>query len=556
MDQVQEETNAVGHKQAQEDDHSVEKANIEVYFRLRPMNKLELSRRSRHCVKILSSESREKARVTIDSPLDGTFNFDFDRVFDEFEIGRRVYDEAASPLAKKLLKGFNTSLILYGQSGSGKTTSLAGSRAFNFDQNSNLYNNKDDGKIEDDEEGIMGMFICDIFKLMHDSGQEIEFTVRVSFIEIYLESINDLLSESNRFLKIKTRFGKQDTHRSGDTIDEIEGLTEVCCLRASDVMALYNRGQASQLIRERRNQTVAAKSNKVFTIKIEQKNIITKRKIASKMMVVDTSGSENNTNGDSIRSGEGPSRQLEKALLNRSHFALDRVVALLGNSNPDVTGLGSESACHQSKLTSILMNSMGANCFTTFLLTASPASYNINATLATAKFGERVSRVTNFPIINIEPSPEESQEELTRSKKAQAELLALVKLAKSETQMNKDTSELLKSAAWKKLSDLCERKESSLTEDQTRDESYAVLDANEELKRAHEKIEVLQNTLSEMISSRDTAQTMADKVGQDFLLLRNESQQTLQAKKEEWVVAICSTRRNTKSETATKWTCT
>ena len=80
MDQVQEETNAVGHKQAQEDDHSVEKANIEVYFRLRPMNKLELSRRSRHCVKILSSESREKARVTIDSPLDGTFNFDFDRV--------------------------------------------------------------------------------------------------------------------------------------------------------------------------------------------------------------------------------------------------------------------------------------------------------------------------------------------------------------------------------------------------------------------------------------------------------------------------------------------
>ena len=79
MDQVQEETIAAGHK-AQEDDHSVEKANIEVYFRLRPMNKLELSRRSRHCVEISSSDSRENDRVTIDSPLDGTFDFDFDRV--------------------------------------------------------------------------------------------------------------------------------------------------------------------------------------------------------------------------------------------------------------------------------------------------------------------------------------------------------------------------------------------------------------------------------------------------------------------------------------------
>lgn len=80
MDQVQEETNAVAHKQAQEDDHSVEKANIEVYLRLRPMNKLELSRRSRHCVEISSSEYREKGRVTIDSPLEGTFSFDFERV--------------------------------------------------------------------------------------------------------------------------------------------------------------------------------------------------------------------------------------------------------------------------------------------------------------------------------------------------------------------------------------------------------------------------------------------------------------------------------------------
>ncbi len=55
-------------------------SKVKVFLRMRPMNKLELSRRSKHCVQISSFNNRSKGRVHIDSPLEGEYAFNFDRV--------------------------------------------------------------------------------------------------------------------------------------------------------------------------------------------------------------------------------------------------------------------------------------------------------------------------------------------------------------------------------------------------------------------------------------------------------------------------------------------
>ena len=90
--------------------------NIKVCLRLRPINKLEESRRSRHCVQV----HPEQTSLTVDSPLEGEYDFSFDKVFSEDCTQQTVYDFVGSNVASDLLDGLNCAVIAYGQTGTGK----------------------------------------------------------------------------------------------------------------------------------------------------------------------------------------------------------------------------------------------------------------------------------------------------------------------------------------------------------------------------------------------------------------------------------------------------
>lgn len=61
---------------AQSDNDKMKDKRIHVYLRLRPMNKLEASRRSRDCIEV----HNDNQTLTVDSPLEGEYEFSFDRV--------------------------------------------------------------------------------------------------------------------------------------------------------------------------------------------------------------------------------------------------------------------------------------------------------------------------------------------------------------------------------------------------------------------------------------------------------------------------------------------
>jgi len=186
--------------------------NIRVCLRFRPMNMLEKNRRSRNCVEVYPPGIYGSTELTVDSPLEGEYDFNFDQVFESDASQSTVYEHAGAPLAKKLVEGRNCALIAYGQSGSGKTHTMMGDHFVDSEKeedvdhlessNSEIKSDDKTRKAMDENAGIIPRITKEIFEEMNNSSASIEFTVRVSYIEIYLEQIRDLLNPSNNFLKI------------------------------------------------------------------------------------------------------------------------------------------------------------------------------------------------------------------------------------------------------------------------------------------------------------------------------------------------------------------
>lgn len=103
--------------------------------------------------------------------------FTYDSVYGEDSTQRGVYDESAFPLVESVMQGFNGTIFAYGQTGCGKTHTMLGVKG-----------NKE-------ENGIIPKAFDHIFGYFDDAiNMRKKFLIRCSYLEIYNESIRDLLS--------------------------------------------------------------------------------------------------------------------------------------------------------------------------------------------------------------------------------------------------------------------------------------------------------------------------------------------------------------------------
>lgn len=86
---------------------------------------------------------------------------------------------------ESVLEGFNGTILAYGQTGSGKTHTMNGPDIGNEEQ-----------------KGIIPRIVGGVFQKIESAPEEVEFTVRVSMIEIYNEKIRDLIDIKKTNLKI------------------------------------------------------------------------------------------------------------------------------------------------------------------------------------------------------------------------------------------------------------------------------------------------------------------------------------------------------------------
>ncbi|KAL8718829.1 MAG: hypothetical protein Q9225_004092 [Loekoesia sp. 1 TL-2023] len=304
--------------------------------------------------------------------------FTFDRVFDTQSRQTDVFDFSIRPTVDDILNGYNGTVFAYGQTGAGKSYTMMGA------------------DIDDEEQkGIIPRIVEQMFESILRSPGNIEYTVRVSYMEIYMEKIRDLLVPQNDNLPV---------HEEKSRGVYVKGLLEIYVSSVQEVYEVMRRGGAARATAATNMNQESSRSHSIFVITITQKNVETGSAKSGQLFLVDLAGSEKV--GKTGASGQ----TLEEAKkINKSLSALGMVI----NSLTD--GKSTHIPYRDSKLTRILQESLGGNSRTTLIINCSPSSYNDAETISTLRFGVRAKAIKNKAKINAELSPLELKQLLKKA---------------------------------------------------------------------------------------------------------------------------------------------
>jgi kinesin family member 5 len=399
------------------------------------------------------------------------------QVFEEDATQEEVYTNALAEIPEKLMAGFNCTVIAYGQTGSGKTHTMMGAngasegmlqhtkrmKAAAAANDPSIHSLQDgssvsqsvaesldgeqkvDGPIDPEDEGMIARTVAHLFDEMKKATPTTEFVVRCSYIEIYLEKVLDLLHpQGGESVSLTVENESDSAAGVGDNKVpnvRIAGAAELCCFDVSDVCALLARGNACRTMSATEMNTDSSRSHAIFVMRIEQMDRATNRTTFSTLHMIDLAGSELAANsGGGPRANTSSALQIEAKMINKSLTALQKMVqAQVENQRGAEIKLNATSRL--SKLTRLLRPSFGGNCLTTIILTASPSSYNIGETISSIRFGQRCRKVMNQPAENTDVSAKIYRDKLAECEQKNTDALALIRtLAKKcqTLQVNSD----------------------------------------------------------------------------------------------------------------------
>ena len=382
--------------------------------------------------------------------------FTFDHIFDQESNQLEVYTKAAKPSIKSLFEGYNSTILAYGQTGTGKTYTMEGITSTPFD----------------DKRGIVPRVVEDIFSFIdnyENKNGEIKFLIRTSYLQIYNEFISDLLIPERKNLSIR------EDKKKGIFV---EGLSEWIVNSPNDIYTLLQKGAENRAIASTSMNEISSRSHAIFVIILEQNVLdenINIRKI-SKLNLVDLAGSERTK----VTGAKG--KQLEESKkINKSLSALGNVI----NALTDIKGNINHIPYRDSKLTRLLEDSLGGNCITTLITMISPCQNFINETLSSLALAKRAKKIKNRPIINGEIK----HQSLMKQYEIQLQNLRN-ELAKKEEMLN--NNDLLK-----QINQLNEDKNNIIKQLELTSQKY--LKEKNEKKDLEKKIEMIQKNYEENI---------------------------------------------------------
>ncbi|KAJ1634643.1 P-loop containing nucleoside triphosphate hydrolase protein [Pavlovales sp. CCMP2436] len=315
-----------------------------------------------------------------------SYTFQFDRCFGTDSSQAEVYKRTAQPAVNAMLEGFNATVIAYGQTGAGKTFTMEGIPG------------------DREQRGITPRAFEGIFEHIRTCADPSKIVVRASYLQIYNESISDLLCPTPERIGLAVR---EDRLRGL----HVEGLSHKVVESMADVDLLLVAGQSARATGLTRLNEFSSRSHAVVLVVVEQASGLSRPARVGKLNLVDLAGSERLSN-----SGESSGIRLEESKqINKSLSALGNVVAALSER---ATG---RSRVHipyrDSKLTRLLEDSLGGKCKTTMIALVSPAASAFSESLSTLKFATRAKTVRNSPTVNVGDAV--TQDALHRSLEAQ-----------------------------------------------------------------------------------------------------------------------------------------
>merc|ERR1712223_86558 len=336
--------------------------NIRVVCRFRPLNTSEEKAGSKFVVKFPSGADYQCVSI-------GGKTYLFDKVLKPNITQEQVYFAAAKSIVKDVLMGYNGTIFAYGQTSSGKTHTM-------------------EGVIGDPGlQGVIPRIVNDVFNHIYSMEENLEFHIKCSYFEIYMDKIRDLLDPSKVNLAV---------HEDKNKSVYVKGATERFVSSPEEVLEVIEEGKSNRHVAVTNMNEHSSRSHSVFLINVKQENLENQKKLSGKLYLVDLAGSEKVS-----KTGAEGSVLDEAKNINKSLSALGNVIAALADGNK------SHIPYRDSKLTRILQESLGGNAKTTIVICASPASFSESETKSTMDFGKRAKTIKNVIAVNEEPTAEE-----------------------------------------------------------------------------------------------------------------------------------------------------
>eukprot|EP00039_Didymoeca_costata_P017462 m.324147 g.324147 ORF g.324147 m.324147 type:complete len:898 (-) comp16540_c10_seq17:239-2932(-) len=326
------------------------KGNIRVFGRLRPI--IEEDGKGKQAEMVCTHDKTDDQLIHVLN--NGKMSkFELDTVFSP-ESQQEDVHKACADLIVSVIDGYNVCIFAYGQTGSGKTFTMEGSKS---------------------NPGLNKRALAHLFGVAEEKKGDWSYEFEVSVMEIYNEKLRDLFNKDKKAAALEIKHGKSGPH--------VPGLITRPVRNSEEVVEYFNEAKSIRATATTSMNEQSSRSHCLLVVYVRGTNLSTGVQSSGKLNLIDLAGSERVSKSGAI---DDAVRLKEATNINKSLSSLGDVIHALGAKQKHIP-------YRNSKLTHLLQDSLGGNAKCLMVVQISPVSKNVQESVCSLNFAQRVRSV-------------------------------------------------------------------------------------------------------------------------------------------------------------------